>query len=84
MNFLFLTCRVLVLLYSSWGISITDKVGIFIEPYGLIENMDLAVLNADAGFTYLINNDMQIDYSFGLGISNQMNFHSFGLSLRFD
>ncbi len=73
------------LFYSlSWGISITDKVGIFIEPYGLIENMDLAVLNADAGFTYLINNDMQIDYSFGLGINNQMNFHSFGLSLRFD
>ncbi len=71
------------LLYSLiWSVSLTDRVGVFAEAYGQLANMDFFMLNADAGFTYLINDDVQFDYSFGVGITQNMNYHAIGLSLR--
>lgn len=71
------------LLYSLiWSVSLTDKVGVFVEAYGQLANMDEFMLNGDAGFTYLINNNVQLDYSFGVGITEDMNFHALGLSVR--
>ena len=72
------------LFYSlAWGIGLTDKVGVYLEPYGFIKNMEELNASADAGITYLINNNMQFDYSFGVGISQKMNYHSIGLSIMF-
>ncbi len=71
------------LFYSlAWGVGLGDRLSIYFEPYGLLENMDDLVLNADAGFTYLLSDNIQFDYSFGVGISDEMNYHSIGLSLR--
>ena len=62
------------------GVGINDKVGIYVEPYGdLVEFKDL-VVNFDAGFTYLVNPDLQLDFSFGTSATEQMNYVSAGVS----
>ncbi|MFV0345615.1 MAG: transporter [Bacteroidales bacterium] len=68
---------------AALGIGVNDKVGIYIEPYGALVNMDDFQLNADAGFTYLANNNLQFDLSFGTGINNRMNYMSVGCSWLF-
>ena len=62
------------------GISVNDKVGVYIEPYGQLEDMNDYVSNFDAGFTYLANKDLQFDFSFGTGINQKMNYLSVGCS----
>lgn len=64
----------------SYGINVTRKVGIFIEPYGEITDLKIHEANFDAGFTYLIKNNLQFDFSFGLGINHKMNFVGTGIS----
>lgn len=64
----------------SLGIGINDKVGIYVEPYGQYHNKDNFEINADAGFTYLLNKNLQADFSFGTGLSHQMNYKSLGIS----
>ena len=62
------------------GVGVNDKVGIYVEPYGdLVEFKDL-VVNFDAGFTYLVNPDLQLDFSFGTSATEQMNYVSAGVS----
>lgn len=65
------------------GIGINSKVGIYIEPYGEIANMDKFIANFDAGLTYLANDQLQFDFSFGTGINNTMNYMSIGCSWLF-
>ena len=62
------------------AIGVNDKVGVYIEPYGELANFDEHVSNIDAGFTYLANNNLQYDFSFGTGISHRMNYISIGFS----
>jgi hypothetical protein len=38
--------------------------------------------NLDAGITYLVNPNLQLDFSFGTGINHTMNFISAGISWR--
>lgn len=66
----------------SWGIGLSDRLSVYLEPYGFAENMEDLLLNADAGFTYLLSDNLQFDYSFGVGINQQMNYHSIGASIR--
>ena len=56
----------------------------FIESYGLIPNWDEAVHLADAGVTYLILPNLQLDFSAGLGLNESAidHFIGFGLSYR--
>ncbi len=71
------------LFYSlAWGIGVGDKVGLYLEGYGYYLNMESAQLSADAGFTYLLSSNVQLDYSFGLGVNHLMNYQSFGISFR--
>lgn len=62
------------------GFAINDKVSIYGEPYG--EYLEFAELEAsfDAGFTYLLNSNFQLDFSFGTGINHRMNYLSTGFS----
>ncbi len=60
------------------GIAVNEKVGIYIEPYGEIVNLEKHEMNFDAGFTYLPNQNLQFDFSFGTGISKRMNYISIG------
>ena len=69
------------LTYSlAFGIGVNDKVGIYIEPYGELVELDQHVSNFDAGVTYLANENLQFDFSFGTGINKRMNYISVGLS----
>jgi biopolymer transport protein ExbD len=38
------------------------------------------VLNFDTGFTYLANENLQFDFSFGTGLNHRMNYLSIGFS----
>ena len=65
-----------------------SKLSIFAEAYHLfpdLEEFDAATmqLNIDFGLTYALKQNIQLDYSFGLGLFHQMNFHSVGISYRF-
>jgi len=62
------------------GYSITNKLGIYIEPYGELENLIQYSAYFDSGLTYLIKNNLQVDISFGIGINRQMNYQSIGMS----
>lgn len=62
------------------GISVNDRVGLYIEPYGAFVELEEHVANFDAGFTYLVNENLQLDYSFGVGINHRMNYNSVGIS----
>jgi len=62
------------------GIGVNDKVGIYIEPYGEVINLEEFILNFDSGITYLVNQNLQLDFSFGTGINHRMNYISAGCS----
>ncbi len=62
------------------GVSLTDKLSVFIEPYGAIVNIEEMELNLDMGFTYLLRLNLQADFSFGSGITDEFNFISTGIS----
>ena len=62
------------------GFAITSNAGIYIESYGdYIEFKDHEA-NFDAGFTYLVKNNLQLDFSFGSGINHTMNYIAIGFS----
>jgi len=62
------------------GTSVNDKVSVYAEPYGQLTEFEEFVLNFDAGFVYLANDNLQFDFSFGTGISHKMNYISIGAS----
>ena len=64
------------------GISITESFGIFIEPYGNLIEFDTLEANFDAGITYLLKDNVQLDFSFGTGINHTMNYLSVGCSIN--
>ncbi len=63
-------------------ISITEKIGAFVEVYG---NLDEFEADYDAGFSYLITDDIQLDFSAGLQGNDHTDdwFIDFGISWRF-
>ncbi len=66
------------------GIGLTEKLGMYVESYGLINSNTFPENMLDAGFTYSIRNNLQVDVSGGIGISEDAidNFISAGLSWR--
>ena len=64
------------------GISISNRIGFYIETYGGIVEFENHVSNFDSGFTYLIENNSQLDVSFGTGINQKMTYLSIGYSLN--
>ena len=68
----------------AYGYSISDKVGAYLELYGDIpENSSFNHL-WDAGLTYLVSDNIQLDVSGGIGITNVVQdlFLSAGISIR--
>jgi hypothetical protein len=71
------------LTYSfSIGFGLTHKLGAYIEPYGDLIDFEEHISNVDAGFTYLIQDNFQFDFSFGTGINHSMNYLALGCSLN--
>jgi len=62
------------------GINITDKVAIYVEPYGEITELKKHLSSFDAGFTYLLRDNFQLDFSLATGINHTMNYISTGFS----
>lgn len=60
------------------GIGLSDRLGIYAEPYGELANMEDFILNFDTGLTYLVKENLQLDFSFGSGINQRMNYISVG------
>lgn len=65
------------------AIGVTDRFGFFTEFYGDYIRENDPYVNFDAGFTYLLTEKTQIDFSFGTGVNYNMNFLSGGLSWLF-
>jgi len=63
-----------------FGIGITEKAGIYLETYGNVGILDEYLANFDTGFTYLLKENFQLDFSFGTGINYKMNYISAGFS----
>ncbi len=63
-----------------FGFSMTEKLSVFVEGYGDVANFKDNYINFDSGFTYLIRNNLQFDFSFGTGVNHYMNFFSTGIS----
>jgi hypothetical protein len=71
----------LSLLYSfTVGYALTDKFGVFVEPYGNYFQFDDFNLSIDGGFTYLLKQNLQLDLSAGTGISDDHFFFGLGFS----
>ncbi len=64
------------------GMSITDHFGFYVEPYGELIDFESYKANFDSGITYLINDNFQLDFSFGTGINHTMNYLSVGCSIN--
>jgi hypothetical protein len=67
------------------GISITEKLGFYIELYGFLNKYNNPDHRFDSGLTYLLTNNFIIDFSGGLGLTANApkNYLSFGISYRF-
>ncbi len=67
----------------SYGYGISDRIGTYIEIYGDFPEGSSANHLWDAGFTYLANDDLQFDVTFGSGLADGQNLLlSAGLSYR--
>ena len=62
------------------GFTINDKWGFYIEPYGEWLNFQSIASNLDGGFTYLLQQNIQLDISYGLGLNYHMHYTSLGFS----
>jgi hypothetical protein len=63
----------------------TDKLGMYLEAYGFNSEDEKGEHLMDAGITYLVTNDVLLDFEGGTGIANspQRYFIGAGLSFRF-
>jgi hypothetical protein len=66
----------------AYGYSITDKFGMYSELYGDLPKDSSANHYWDAGFTYLVSNDLQLDTYFGTSITKGQDI-LFGLGLSY-
>ena len=64
------------------GVSITDRFGLYIEPYGNLVEFETHEASFDAGIVYLVKDNVQLDFSFGTGINHTMNYLSVGCSIN--
>lgn len=72
------------LFYSlNWSISIINRFSFFIEHYANFENMRVLKAGADVGVLYLLNKNLQLDYTFGTGLNYPGYFHTAGVSILF-
>jgi len=66
-------------------IGLTDKFGMYVEGFGLLPEEGDSQHQFDAGFTYLVLPNFQLDISGGIGLNDYAmdNFLGFGLTYRF-
>lgn len=62
------------------GISLSNRIGMYVEAFGEYSNFTEMISNFDSGFTYLVKENLQLDFSMGLGLTQKMNYYSLGFS----
>jgi len=62
------------------GFSFTDNFGGYIESYGVYAEQGFYESYFDAGLTYLLKDNFQLDISYGLGLNNDLQYFSAGFS----
>lgn len=62
------------------GLGMTSRLSVYAEAYGEVIDMSDNELNMDMGLTYLVKENVQLDWSFGTGINHEMNYMSVGVS----
>lgn len=60
------------------------SVSFYFEPFGTFADAENFIINTDAGLTFLIKDKYQLDYSFGVGLNNRMNYQALGFSVLFN
>lgn len=65
-----------------YGVRLSERVGLYLETFGDVVEFENWQSNMDAGMTYLISDQIQVDYSYGWGMNRVMNYHSVGISVR--
>lgn len=63
-----------------FGFGLTDELGVYLEPYGEWFEFEEHLANFNAGLTYLLKDNFQLDFSFGTGLNHKMNYLSVGFS----
>lgn len=67
--------------------SLTDRLGAYIEYFGIYPNAEHTdcAHSANGGLTYLINNNLQLDWRIGAGLNEEADdfFTGFGIAWRF-
>ena len=66
----------------SLAVPLNHTVGLFVAPYGSVSGSESILVNGNAGLTCLLTDNWQLDFSFGTGITQPMNFVSMGASWR--
>ena len=71
---------------ASFGAALFKNCSMFVEAYGFMKENSHPDHRLDGGFTYLVTNNLQLDCSGGIGLSEQSPdyFVSCGLSFRFN
>ncbi|MDG1757186.1 MAG: transporter [Bacteroidia bacterium] len=66
----------------SFGYAITDQLNCYLEPYGFLSNNGEELHFVNGGFTYLVNDNFQLDLTGGFGLNEEAtdNFISCGAS----
>lgn len=62
------------------GLGLTKQTGAYIETYGEVAEFTDWISNFDSGITYLVTENVQLDFSFGIGLNQKMNYFSVGFS----
>ncbi|MFT4661550.1 MAG: hypothetical protein ACI8XB_001828 [Patiriisocius sp.] len=66
------------------GVGLTEKLGLYIEQFGSFIEFEDYENNFDGGITYLLRDNLQLDYSFGVGLTSKSNYVSLGFSWNID
>ena len=62
------------------GIGLSNRMGMYVESFGEYSDFTEMTSNFDSGFTYLLKDNLQLDFSVGLGLTQEMNYYSLGFS----
>ena len=71
---------------TALGLPIGNSLGGFVELFGLFSESNGPSHSGNVGFTWMLNNDFQLDGYYGFGLNDRATDWSagFGLSWRFD
>ena len=65
-----------------FGVTVFENFGVYIEPYGEAVNLKTQVTSLDSGVTYLLQDNIQLDFSFGTGLNHDMDYFAVGCSIN--